>query len=343
MDTVFDSAVKMLENGKSFALAVIISEDGSTPRGEGSKMIITDDAIVATVGGGLMEAMVIDAARKQVIPSKTAEICAIDMHEGSSDMACGGSCEVLIAYIDGNDKNMLDVFKAADATEKSGKKGWIFYIFDGNKGAKAPFQCCVNTGSGEVVGEFTGNGKFARDMLEKPVRAAVHGDSSDGVRCIVQDINPTGKMYLFGGGHVSFEVAKLAVNLGFDVTVVDDREEFANPVRFPECKTVVVDSFPDMPDFETDDRSYILIITRGHAHDKTVLRWALNKPHLYLGMIGSKTKRDTLYKGLEAEGYSMERLRQVKCPIGLSIGAETPAEIAVSIMAEIIAETRMKK
>ena len=343
MDTVFESAVKMLESNKSFALAVIISNDGSTPRGEGSKMLITEDSIIATIGGGLMEAKVIAAAREKIIPEKTAEIYAIDMHEGTSEMACGGACEVLCAYIDGCDTNMLEVFRAAEETDKNGNKGWIFYIFNGNPGAERPFQCCVNTGGGNVVGEFTETPSFSREMLKNPVRVAVHGDSADGVRYVAQDINPTGRMYLFGGGHVSFEVAKLAVNLGFDVTVIDDREEFANPERFPGCKTVVVESFPDMCDFPTDDRSYILIITRGHAHDKTVLRWALNKPHLYLGMIGSKSKRETLYKGLESEGFPMEQLRKVKCPIGLTIGAETPAEIAVSIMAEIIAETRLGK
>lgn len=341
MDTVFESAVRLLEERKSFALAVIISNDGSTPRGEGSKMIIMEDSIIATIGGGLMEAMVIDAARKEVIPGKTAKICAIDMHEGTSEMACGGECEVLCAYIDGEDKNLLEVFRAAEETDKSGDKGWIFYIYNGNPGAKMPFQCCVNTGGGQVVGEFTETPSFSREMLKNPVRVAVHGDSADGVRYVAQDINPTGRMYIFGGGHVSFEVAKLAVNLGFDVTVIDDREEFANPERFPECKTVVVKSFPEMGDFPTDERSYILIITRGHAHDKTVLRWALNKPHLYLGMIGSKSKRETLYRGLASEGFPMEQLRRVKCPIGLTIGAETPAEIAVSIMAEVIAETRL--
>ena len=346
MDIVFEKAVELLENKQSFALAVIIAEEGSTPRGEGSKMLVLEDSIVATIGGGLLEAQIIETARNRIIPEKSAEICSVDMYakaDASPDMICGGACEVLVAYIDGNDENMLNVFKAAYEADKSGKKSWIFYIFDGNKDAKRPFVCCVNIGGTEVVGDFEDNSHFSREMLKNPVRVAVHGDFVDGWRITVHDINPNGRMYIFGGGHVSFEVAKLASHLGYPVTVIDDREEYANPERFPECDTVVVESFPEMQDFDTDERSYILIITRGHAHDKTVLKWALHKPCLYLGMIGSKTKRDALYLSLEKEGYSMERLRQVKCPIGLSIGAETPAEIAVSIMAEVIAVTKGKE
>lgn len=345
MDIVFEKAVQLLENKKSFALAVIIADEGSTPRGEGSKMIITEDEIIATIGGGLLEAQIIETARTRTIPEKSAEICAVDMYakaDATPDMICGGACEVLVAYIDGNDENMLNVFRAAYEADKSGKKSWIFYIFDGNEGTVHPFTCCVNIDGAEVVGEFEENEHFSREMLKNPVRVAVHGDFVDGWRITVHDINPHGRMYIFGGGHVSFEVAKLASHLGYPVTVIDDREEYANPERFPECDTVAIESFPDMPDFPTDERSYILIITRGHAHDKTVLKWALNKPCLYLGMIGSKTKRDALYLSLEKEGYSMEKMRQVKCPIGLSIGAETPAEIAVSIMAEVIAVTKGK-
>ncbi len=343
MDIVFEKAAELLAKKQDLYIAVIISNDGSTPRGNGSKMIILDDSIISTIGGGLMEAQIIEKARAHTIPSGCAEICRIDMYadaKASADMICGGTCEVLIAHIAGDDENMNRVFTAARDTERSGSKGWIFYIADEKTGK---FQCCVNTGGKNVVGEFEGNAKFSRDMLENPVRAAVHGDFADSMRFSVQDINPTGRMYIFGGGHVSLETAKLAANLGFDVTVIDDREEYANPARFPQCRTVVIESFEDMPDFETDERSYILIITRGHAHDKTVLRWALDKKYLYLGMIGSRTKRDALYEALAKEGCSMERMRAVKCPIGLSIGAETPAEIAVSILAEIIAETRSKK
>ena len=342
--TVFEYGLELLNRGESFGFAVILSGDGSTPRGEGSMMIIREDSIFATIGGGLMEAEIIETARKEVMPCHTARVCEIDMYANSnipSDMICGGACRVLVAGISGGDENMKKVFRAAAEAESLGKRAWIFYIYE-NTPSGGKFSCCVNSG-GVLTGDFEGCPGLDRQMLLNPVRVAVHGDSAENVEYVIHEINPTGKMYIFGGGHVSYEVAKLAVNLGFKVTVVDDRAEYANPERFPGCKTFAIDSFDTMPDFETDGRSYILIITRGHAHDKTVLKWAMGKPRFYLGMIGSKTKRDNLYRRLNEEnGIPMEELRKVKCPIGLTIGAETPAEIAVSIMAEIIMETKAK-
>ncbi|MCQ2452913.1 MAG: XdhC family protein [Oscillospiraceae bacterium] len=340
MDVIFDRAVTYLETGIPFAFALIVSQDGSTPRGEGSRMLITENDIVGSVGGGLGEALVIQYARTKVLNTGRAELYSIDMRQDSNvnpELICGGCCEVLIADIKGND--LLEVFQAARQVDLSSKKGWIFYLYD--EDSDNPFQCCVNMGRGQVVGQFTGNAKFARDMLENPVRAAIHGDSSDGIKCVMQEINASGRVYLFGGGHVSFEIARLLVNLGFEVTVIDDREEYCNPNRFPNCATLVVDSYDNLPDLETSSNSYILIITRGHAGDKSVLRWALNKPCLYLGMIGSKPKRDALYRSLEGEGVAAEKLQSVHCPIGLSIGAETPGEIAVSIVAEMIMETKL--
>ena len=149
-------------------------------------------------------------------------------------------------------------------------------------------------------------------------------------------------MYLFGAGHVSCEVAKIAVNCGFNVSVIDDRADFCNADRFPGCNCIVIDSFEQMPNFPADGASYVIIMTRGHSYDKDVLRWALGKKPYYLGMIGSKSKRDALYRKLnEEEGFPMEQLQAVCCPIGLSIHAETPAEIAVSVMAEVIQHRRV--
>ena len=147
-------------------------------------------------------------------------------------------------------------------------------------------------------------------------------------------------------GALTFEVIvsandfeeRLASALDFDVHVYDDRAEYANSERFPGCSVHVIKSFTDLSGIDTDDSCYVLIITRGHANDRTVLEWAINRDLKYLGMIGSLTKRDALYERLISEGKTTsERLKTVKCPIGLSIGAETPAEIAVSIMAEVIA------
>jgi xanthine dehydrogenase accessory factor len=147
-----------------------------------------------------------------------------------------------------------------------------------------------------------------------------------------------GTLFLFGGGHVSQKLAPLADTLGFRIVVVDDRSEFANPERFPQAEEFVVpDSYENaIQQGDIDAESYLVIVTRGHLHDKTVLAQALRTPAAYIGMIGSIRKRDAIYDELRAVGFTDHDFRRVHSPIGLKIGAESPEEIAVSIAAELI-------
>jgi len=337
MNSIFSEAAALCEAGTPFVWASILSQDGSTPRSAGSRMLILEDSIVSTIGGGGMEAGVIAEARSKVLRDRRPVIMHYDMSGGEAATAgliCGGVCEVLLAYMEPSYRNAL---AAAARAEEEGVPAWIFYILDENPGSDLPFQLCVNVGGERIVGSFRGNQHFVRQMLESPIRAAIHGDSMDGFRCFSQDVGSAPQMFIFGAGHVSCEVAKVASNCGFHITVVDDRADFCNQTRFPDCDCAVIEDFEHMPDFPVDGNSYVVIMTRGHAYDKTVLRWALKKRPFYLGMIGSRSKRDALYERLHAEeGIPMEQLKAVCCPIGLSISAETPAEIAVSVMAEVI-------
>lgn len=342
MNSLYRQAAELCRTKTPFACATIISQDGSTPRSAGSKMLVTADGIVATIGGGGMEGSVIKAAREQVLADRKPVVLFYDMsakEAANADFICGGRCEVLIFY---GHEDFLPVFEAADEALNGGIPAWLCYIIDSREQAEVPFSMCVNLNGEKLVGEVEENPHFSRNMLLSPLRTSVHGDYVDGVRYISQDVGSAPVLYIFGGGHVSKEVARLAVGVGFNVTVIDDREEYANNTRFPDCRCMVVD-FNNMPDIQVDESSYLIIMTRGHSFDREVLKWALKKDVRYLGMIGSKSKRDTTYKKLEQEGFSMEKMLAVKCPIGLTIGAETPAEIAVSIMAEIIAERRSKR
>ena len=343
MKSLFFEAAALCAAGTPFVWASIIKQDGSTPRSAGSKMIILDDRIISTIGGGGMEGQVIETARRDVLPSGKPQILYYHMSgdvNATLGLACGGDCEVLLAPIRQEDEA---VFSAAATAEQSGTPAWLFYILDERAESEVPFQLCANIGCERLVGKFSGNPKFARDILLNPIRVAIHGDSVDGIRYLVDDVGSAPHMLLFGAGHVSCEVAKLAVGTGFHVTVIDDRADYANPVRFPDCDCLVIPGFDQLPPLPLDGNSYVVIMTRGHSHDREVLEWAIDKPHRYLGMIGSKTKRDALYRQLNEKGVPMETLRAVKCPIGLSICAETPAEIAVSVMAEVILERRGPK
>lgn len=156
----------------------------------------------------------------------------------------------------------------------------------------------------------------------------------------VEPILPQPMLYLFGCGHVSMAVAKAAANVGFALGVIDDREAFANAERFPmaqQIHTTYEDAFAKI---QPNAATYLVIVTRGHKEDMRVLSWAVRTDARYIGMIGSKRKVLSVYKALEQDGYRPEEFQRVYAPMGLEIGALSPEEIAVSIVAELIAVRR---
>jgi len=169
------------------------------------------------------------------------------------------------------------------------------------------------------------------------------GKKEDGMICggkadvYIEPILPLPALYIFGGGHISFSLARIAKMVGFRVVVIDDRKEYANPERFPEADQTIADGYRNtFLQVVINEFSYIVIVTRAHAHDQTVLEWAITTNARYIGMIGSMKKIKTVFDNLVAKGTDKEKLERVHAPIGLDIKAETPEEIAVSIIAEIV-------
>ncbi|HXZ79110.1 MAG TPA: XdhC/CoxI family protein [Terriglobales bacterium] len=157
----------------------------------------------------------------------------------------------------------------------------------------------------------------------------------------VEPVMPISHVYVFGAGHVAASVYKMARLAGFDVSVVDDREAYANRERFPDAREIIAEDFEQaMARITPNESTYLVIVTRGHRDDMRVLRWAIGTSAHYIGMIGSKRKVLSIYKELEKEGFTPEQFQRVMAPIGLEIGAVTPEEIAISIVAEIIAAKR---
>lgn len=157
------------------------------------------------------------------------------------------------------------------------------------------------------------------------------------VEVFIEPILSAPTLFIFGGGHISFTLAKMAKLIGFKIVVIDDRPEYANPQRFPEAEqTLVSDYAKAFSKLKIGKTGYIVIVTHGHRGDETVLEGAVTTEAKYIGMIGSKTKNKAVYSHLMAKGIPQELLDKVHAPIGLSIHAQTPEEIAVSILAEII-------
>jgi xanthine dehydrogenase accessory factor len=190
--------------------------------------------------------------------------------------------------------------------------------------------------SGLIVGDLD------QDVIQALLTQALTGRPElfphQGKHYLADPLSPQSTVYIFGAGHVAQQLAPLAQKVGFRTVILDDREEFANRERFPNVDEVIV-----LPSFdvaleglEIDGDSYLVLVTRGHAYDQTVLRRALATPACYIGMIASRRKRDAIYAALGQEGFSRPDFDRINSPIGLAIGAETPEEIAVSIVAELI-------
>ena len=207
---------------------------------------------------------------------------------------------------------------------------------------------------GSIVGTI-GGGSLEAQTIKQAVRAIKQGQSQRlhfnltaeggelGMICggdtevFIEPILPSPTLYIFGGGHISLPLAKIGKILGFKIAVMDDRAEFANPQRFPEADQILAEDFSTaFSKLKINKASYIVIVTRNHQYDELVLELALGTEPKYIGMIGSKTKNKAVFSHLLAKGIAQEQLNKVHAPIGLEILAQTPEEIAVSILAEIV-------
>lgn len=183
-------------------------------------------------------------------------------------------------------------------------------------------------------------------MDERHSRVVSYGvpDSapSDGDLLVFHEVlEPQPQLLIIGAGHIALPLAHYGKTLGFEVVVLDDRDKYANRERFPGADRVIAADFgATLTDFPITAATYVVIITRAHTYDEESLRLILNQPSAYIGMIGSRRRVQTVLRTLIAEGYDEERLRGIHAPIGLDIGSETPEEIALAIIAEVVAVRR---
>ena len=343
MISLFETACRLLNAEAPFVLATIISHTGSTPRTSGSKMIVTADGSgIGTIGGGLLEARAMSWAT-ELIPSGTSAIMPVDLSRqavATIDMICGGAAEVLLDCVIPTPMNR-QVFSAWSAMLAAGGSGCLLTRVMTNGGTA---DLRVDHGMANARGEIdTGSFTLTAGQVDGVAAAAAAPEIStiviDGGFIVVEPAIRVCTAHFYGAGHVSRPTAHMAALVGFRVRVADDREAFANAERFPEADEIrVLENFTRcMPDGDLGADDFVIIVTRGHLHDKTVLAKALRTEAGYIGMIGSRKKRAAIYRMLLDDGFTQADLDRVHSPIGLSIGAETPEEIAVSIVGEMIA------
>ncbi len=326
-------------NQDDLVMATIMQNQGSSPRTAGTKMLIRrDNSIVATIGGGSLEANVILEAGK-VFSDKMSRIYHFELtgdDVAQMDMICGGFGDVLLSYIAADDAISHAVFAAALQAASKNEQGWLVTQYS-NAGTLRSRYCFIDQ-FGEKTGDLEIDGESLAAMKGTPGEISIHSEILQNSEILVERVQERRKLILFGGGHVSRETAQLAALVDFEVTVIDDRVEFANAERFPNAQTIVVDDYQHLPDLGIGSQSFVAIITRGHLGDYDVLKSVIQTDAFYIGMIGSRRKREMIYQRLRDEGISQEQIDRVHSPIGLTINGQTPAEIAVSIVAELILE-----
>lgn len=297
-------------------------------------MLVTEHGtrLTGTVGGGCMEADVVQAARR-LYADNLAQIMTFHLNENEyvQGLICGGSLEVLIEPIDGT---MVPLFEKLRSRCEAGEDSIVATRLQ-NDGTIAFKKLVESPGDIEGIGDV--------NDLSEEFRKSFHRHETRRVKVaqgelILEPIVGTPSLIIFGGGHVSRFVSQAAAMSGFRVTVVDDRPEYANANRFPEAAQTVVAEF-DKP-LSIKPSTYVVIVTRGHRYDEEILEQVIRTPTRYIGMIGSKRKVLTAFERLVERGVSPEQLHRVHAPMGLEIGAVTAEEIGISVVAELIAVRR---
>ncbi|HEY8910904.1 MAG TPA: XdhC family protein [Desulfosporosinus sp.] len=347
---------KVYDQNLEAALITVTSVLGSVPRNPGAKMlVIADGTTIGTIGGGCGEA---EARREalNVLSSHTPKIHYLNMTADIAQeegMVCGGIMGLFIDYIGSHSSveqvNLNKDYVAAleghynpilvtviEAAEERllGKKLFIKNDEDvvGDLGLAVLNDIALESAE-------TG-GKRCQPLLislDSKFRPCISSETKAVYRLLLEPPTTIVQLLILGAGHIARPLATMAKIVGYEVTVVDDRPSFANSVRFDTADTVICNDFKSAIDaININPQTFVVIITRGHRYDKVCLRKVINQPASYIGMIGSRKRVKALIAELEEEGVPSELLQKIYSPIGLKIGAETPEEIAVSILGELI-------
>jgi xanthine dehydrogenase accessory factor len=344
MREVIEEALRLTDKNEPFVLVTVTCTRGSTPQKAGAQLLVRRDGSSAgTLGGGCIEGDIWQMAKEMLHKQCGPVLRRYDLNEefaARDGLVCGGTmyvfldpilkpdffkpfiAEMVHAYRGGSPVVMATVVNSPGNQSSLGSK--LLIREDGSTRGSLGDPDVDHEASavGSAMALYGGNKTFqTRDRRE----IFVEGCTSP----------PT--LVLMGGGHVSKAVSKLAATLEFRICVIDDRPEFASKERFPEAGDVIVADFDKGLDkIPIPFNTYIVVVTRGHRYDDMALSAAVRTRARFIGLLGSKRKTLEIYKSLMQANVPQERLQEVRAPIGLNIGARTPEELAVSIMAEIV-------
>jgi xanthine dehydrogenase accessory factor len=343
MKTIYHDIVDLLKQGQSFVLATVFDRSGSAPRAMGARMVaLSDGSIRGTIGGGLLEGQV-----REIVPeifknrqtlTKEFRMTGKGFSKADPEMICGGRAEVIVEYVDANQPDPLRLYQTLLTAIDSGQSARLITAIPPQASQASGVCVLLADGSTVTAGASVGDLDLVKALAENAGRHAPELVTRNERRFLVEAISDQGTVYIFGGGHIGQKLAPLCSLVGFKAVVLDDRPDYANREVFDSAdRVILLDTFEHaLQAVSLDENSYVVIVTRGHLHDTTVLRQVLQTRAGYIGMIGSRRKRDLIYQKLREEGVPADVIARVYSPIGVPIGGETPEEIAVSIAAEMI-------
>lgn len=345
MRSVLQQLVQALDAGKPAAYCQVVQTRGSTPQKAGAAMLVFGDgAQEGTLGGGCVEAEVKRRAMAAMHQGHaTVETFQLDHDYGWDDgLICGGRMLVLVDPLQPGDDGAF--YRRLAQRAQSPEGGTLAIVFDDQKAGAACGAALLFDARGAT-------------QARRPAPGAKPDASAVAAELVPLDERPRpywkrGVAYLpflarcplliVGGGHVGQAAAALAASVDFDVTVLDDRESVVTEQRFPTAERIVGDIPATLRDMKLPRGAYCLIVTRGHHHDQRALHQLADRGAAYVGMIGSRRKVRMIFEDLESEGVPRAALDRVHAPVGIDIGSQTVPEIAVSIVAELIAHRNQK-
>ena len=333
----------LFSRGQSFVLATVVSRNGSAPRSAGARMVLRNDhSTLGTVGGGILEAQVEQLAA-QVISTHEGILQGFKFSgkdAATMDAICGGEVEVLVEWMDVDNPELAQIIKGLQEAFVNRQKVWLLTRLAG--GGRLGMLTLVQ-GDGYTIGRLPPGFQVEEAGVAGAANRLPLQDHLDHVmagqdRLMVEPLDSGKTAFIFGAGHVSRALAEFTHTVGFRTVVLDDRAEYANNERFPVAdQLIVLDSFAvALERVSINHDSFIVIVTRGHLNDREVLAQSLRTDAGYIGMIGSRRKCALIFDQLRKEGFNEADIQRVHAPIGLAIEAETPEEIGVSIVAEMI-------
>jgi xanthine dehydrogenase accessory factor len=340
---VYRTIVELIDAGAPFAVALVLSAQGSTPQRAGARAVVEQSGrLWGTVGGGQVEAraqrMAAEACRSQRPGLFDVEMTNADSADEGA--ICGGRMRLLV---DPTVARHRACFAQAAQALIDRRRGCLLTRIRTSPEVAVEIQWLTADGlPAETI--FPG-GEAIRSCLESgaPQRFLAEAQASgDAEEVFVEPVLPSPLLVIAGGGHVGRAVAMEALRVGFDVTLIDDRPEFAAAALFPPGVNVLCGPVPQqIAACPLDADSFVVLATRGHRHDAEALAACIHRPLAYLGMIGSRRKVALVRKNFLETGLATEEeFDRVRAPIGIEIGAVTVPEIAVSIVAQLIAVRR---